>query len=267
MTRRFWQLLVAALLGVAAVAVSPAGPAAAAACASGSGVTVVVNSEVGCDTNGGGSAMSNFGDAGHSLQNYRGFVCRVDGLPASSSVCNGYPPADAYWGLFWSDGKSGTWVYSSEGAATLDVPKGGWVAFVWQNSDTKRYPSMRPVSAAPAPAPTTKAPKPARTSAAAGATTPSPSASPSTAAEKKQAAKKKAARQKAKADKKKAAAAATATATPTPVEPATSEADLEKASDSSESTGGLWAGAAIAIALLAGMGGLLWRRKVAGGSS
>lgn len=264
MMRRLRQLLAATLLAVAATAVVPMGPAAAAACGAGTGVSVVVNNDVRCGASG-GSAMSSFRGVGHSVQDYRGFVCRIDGAPADPRACDGYAPADAYWGLFWSDGKSGTWVYSSEGAATLDVPKGGWVAFVWQNSDTKRYPSMRPVSAAPAPAPTTKAPKPARTSAAAGATTPSPSASPSTAAEKKQAAKKKAARQKAKAEKKKAAAAATAT--PTPVEPATSEADLQKASDSSESTGGLWAGAAIAIALLAGMGGLLWRRKVAGGSS
>ena len=26
------------------------------------------------------------------------------------------PPTDAYWGLFWSDGESGDWVYSSESA-------------------------------------------------------------------------------------------------------------------------------------------------------
>lgn len=269
MTRRLGQLLAATLLGVAAVAAVPVGPASAAACSAGSGVTVVVNGAVGCDSSGGGTAMSNFRDAGHTLQDYHGFVCRIDGAPSAANACSGYPPADAYWGLFWSNGTSGTWTYSSEGAGSLNVPNGGWVAFVWQDSNTKRYPAMKPVSAAPAPAPTKKpAPKPARTTSSAAAAKPSPSASPSTAAEKKQAqkvAKKKAAAKKATAEKKKAAAAATTT--PTPAEPTTSEADLQNASDSSESTGGLWAGAAIAVALLAGMGGVLWRRRAAGRSS
>jgi hypothetical protein len=270
--RRLGQLLAATLLGVAAVAVVPVGPAAAAACSAGSGVSVVVNGDVRCDGNGGGTAMSNFRDAGHSLQDYRGFVCRIDGSPSAASACSGYPPADAYWGLFWSNGTSGTWTYSGEGAGSLNIPNGGWVAFVWQDSNTKRYPGVKPVAAAPAPKPTKKpAPKPpkAAASATAGAAQQSPSASPSTAAEKKKAekkkAEKKAAKKKAKAEKKKAAAAASPT--PTAAEPTATEAELQKASDSSESTGGLWAGAAIAIALLAGMGGILWRRRAAGRSS
>ncbi|MET1063177.1 MAG: hypothetical protein ABWX71_09810 [Aeromicrobium sp.] len=260
---RLAQLLAATLRGVAAVAVVPAGSASAAACSRGTGVSVVVGNDVRCDANGGGSAMSSFRDVGHSLQDYRGFVCRIDGAPSNPSACSGYPPADAYWGLFWSNGTSGSWVYSGEGAATLDVPKGGWVAFVWQDSESKRYPGVKPVSAAPAP--TKKpAPAPTRTSAAASAK-PTPSASPSTVAEKK--ADEKRADDSKKATAKAEKTAAAATETPTPAEPTANEADIENASESPQSAGTLWAGGAIALALLAGMGGLWWRRKLSGGAS
>ncbi len=39
-------------------------------------------------------------------------------MPADDPCVN-TPPADAYWGLWWSDGTTGKWTYSSLGAASL----------------------------------------------------------------------------------------------------------------------------------------------------
>ncbi|MFI5430281.1 hypothetical protein [Aeromicrobium sp. UC242_57] len=66
-------------------------------------------------------------------------VCQVDGAPSTS--CAKAPPATKYWGLFWSNGTSGTWKYSSLGVGSLNVPQGGWVAFVFQNGNSKTYPA------------------------------------------------------------------------------------------------------------------------------
>ena len=51
-------------------------------------------------------------------------------------------PTDAYWGLWWSDGQSGSWSYSPSGAGSLTVPEGGYVAFAWQ-SGSKAPPGVR----------------------------------------------------------------------------------------------------------------------------
>lgn len=143
-------MLVATGAGLAAVA-----PAHAAACERGSGVTVVVNGDVRCDANGGGPAAANFRDVGHSLRpvsTQPGFVCQVNGSPASDPCIN-TPPSNAYWALWWSDGTSGSWNYSDSGVSGQTVPAGGWVAFVFQTSSGRTPPSVRPVAAAPAPAP------------------------------------------------------------------------------------------------------------------
>ncbi len=179
---RIVRALAALIVGAAGGTVVSAGAAFAAACPSGTGVTVVVNSSVRCDANGGGAAASNFARAGHSLNSSRGFVCDIDGYP-SSAPCRGTAPPDAYWGLFSANGTGGGWNYASQGAYSLSVPKGGWVAFKFQNSSSRSYPGMRPYTAPPAPAPKPKpkaaaAPKPkASTSADTKKATPSPSAS------------------------------------------------------------------------------------------
>lgn len=274
--RRLTSLFAALLLGSAAGVVLTGAPAMAAGCAKGVGVTVVVGGSVSCDANGGGSATSNFKSAGHSLtyvQRQPGFVCQVDGAPSGSNCVN-TPAADNYWGLFWSDGTSGTWKYASQGVGSLSVPTGGWVAFVFQNSETKKYPSMKPLAAA-APQPTAKptkkpATKPTQTSRPKPGTTsktPAPSATSSATP---------------------TPTASTATPTPTastktpepsatpkvdehealPVTP--EEAELAKASatkDDSGSGGLGWVAGGIGGLLLAGIGVTLWRRKAAGGQS
>jgi hypothetical protein len=172
---RLAGLVVAALVAAAGLVGLSSVPASAAWC-SGSGVNVVVDFnelgggvQKGCDADGGGKqADVVFPAAGFRLDyvTNSGFVCRVKGSP-SGDVCAHTPPADAYWALFWSDGKSGTWRYATSGVSGLSVPDGGFLAFSWQNSSQQDPPSATPRNATPAPTPTktpTKAaPKPTRT--------------------------------------------------------------------------------------------------------
>ena len=154
-TRLVSARLAAAILTTAAaslglVATSSA-PADAAACSGSRGVTVVVDHGAlgsgitqACNASGGGkSGTTQFTSTGFSLtyvQRQPGFVCRIDAQPASDPCVN-TPPADAYWGLWWSDGKSGSWSYSSVAAGSLTIPDGGYVAFAWQ-SGTRTAPGV-----------------------------------------------------------------------------------------------------------------------------
>ena len=181
--------LVAALLLSAATTALPVAPAQAAACPSLDGVTVVVDyHELGggvaqvCDAGGAGkTAAAQLTAAGFALtrvQRQPGFVCRVKGEPAEDPCVN-TPPTDAYWGLWWSDGKSGSWTYSSQGVDALRVPEGGSVAMSWNGSATKSAPGVAPAvhasSPSPSPKPTpkpTKKPSPQPDSAQSGSTGP-----------------------------------------------------------------------------------------------
>jgi hypothetical protein len=199
------RLTVAAVLA-ATVGLGLPGPAEATTCSTASGVSVVVDfHQLGggvqtyCDVSGAGKyADAQFKDAGHTLtyvQN-EAFVCRVDGVP-SSDPCVRTPPADAYWSLWWSDGTSGTWKYSSAGVRSLKVPPGGYVALSWQGGSSQAPPGVAPKahataspspSQSPTPSPThppssptshpTTAPPATPTSASAAPST-SPHASPS----------------------------------------------------------------------------------------
>lgn len=175
--------LVAGAFIVAATSIgftfTTSGPASAAACSGATGVTVVVDrgalgggTDVRCSADGGGrdawSIAEGVGFDLESVQQFPGFVCRVNGQPdASSEACVRTPPVNAYWGLFWSDGKSGSWSYSSTGASSLKIPDGGYLGLAWQ-SGSRTTPG---VAAAP------------RVSEA--STQPAPTAAPSTAATSK----------------------------------------------------------------------------------
>jgi hypothetical protein len=164
-------------------------------------VTVVVEfhelgrgSAQSCVADGGGRAAARLlKDAGYALdyvQRFPGFVCRIDGVPADDPCVN-TPPADAYWGLWWSDGTTGKWTYSSLGAASLTVPAGGYVAMVWDGSagtvaptagapvhpTPSPTPTRRPTPT-PTPAPTPTTPTPAPTTAMPTTDTPTPSPKP-----------------------------------------------------------------------------------------
>ncbi len=266
MTINLIRLLVAALLGVATSVVGFASPAYAAGCTPGTGVTVVVSSSVSCDGDGGGTAASNFAAVGHELKyasRAPGFVCRVDGYPASDP-CTVASPADAYWGLFWSDGKSGKWIYSSLGVTSLKVPAGGSVAFVFQNGDGKTWPSVAPnpgASSAPKPTakPTSKPgnsskpqpgtsakPKPDKSATARGSAATSPSASASTATPASGATTSPSASGATASAGAPESSDATAAASQTAVEQA----------DAAESSGGFgpWLAGAAVVAVLAAAG-------------
>ena len=187
--------LLLAVGGVVGVHATTAPAQAAERCAPGTGVTVVVDfgplgggAREGCDSSGAGDAASRVVPrAGFPLTYAAGqpFVCRISGLPdASREDCADTPPADAYWAVFWSDGKRGTWTYASEGVTSLDVPAGGSIGFRFQGGGGRTNPSLPPnTGTAPKPEPTkpTKAPKPTPEPAKA-AVTPSQSAAPTASA-------------------------------------------------------------------------------------
>ena len=189
------RLVAAATLVVAAtVVLGPTAPASAASCTSADGVTVVVDpGALGgaltsvCDGGAGQAASARYADSGVALtyaQRQPGFVCRVDGAPASDPCVN-TPPADAYWGLFWTDGTDGTWTYSSIGVTGLQVPEGGAVALAWQQGTTRRTPGIAAPVHQPSPTKTpspTKSPGPTKAPSKSPSPTRTPSPSPTSSA-------------------------------------------------------------------------------------
>ena len=158
--------LAAACLLAAAAGVVPWSSAEASTCSSAGGVSVVVDfHELGggvqtaCIADGGGKVASTlFPAAGYALtyaQRQPGFVCRVGGAPASDPCVN-TSPADAYWGLWWSDGESGQWTYATRGAGSQSIPDGGYVAFSWNGSASRSAPGVSPATHPTAPTPTSK---------------------------------------------------------------------------------------------------------------
>lgn len=153
-----WKLLVRLVAAVVLTAATSvlliAAPAQAAVCPGATGVTVVVDFhqlgggvKSGCAASGGGKAASvSIPAAGFPLtyvQRSPGFVCRVSGSP-STDACVVTPPATKYWSLWWSDGKTGKWSYSSLGAGSLKIPTGGYVAFSWQGQSGQSAPGFTP---------------------------------------------------------------------------------------------------------------------------
>ena len=100
-----------------------------------------------CDADGGGEKANElFTSNGFELtyvQNQPGFVCRIDAMP-DDDPCVNTPPADAYWGLWWSDGTKAKWTYSSVGVGSLKIPDGGSVAFSWNSGPGQDKPGVPP---------------------------------------------------------------------------------------------------------------------------
>ena len=147
-------------------------------CAPGDGVTVVVDYgrlrsgiDFFCDRDGGGKTVSAvMAAAGVDWQYTSGqpFVCRIEGLPGPErESCSDTPPANAYWGLFWSD-SSPRWTYASQGATSQRVPNGGSVGWRFQSDGETDVPGAAPTApkqksaSAPAPKPSST-PKPSPT--------------------------------------------------------------------------------------------------------
>lgn len=171
MSTRRLAIYAAVVLAAATVGLGvPAAPAQADTCAGADGVTVLVDfNGLGggvqgtCDADGGGkSASTIFGQAGFPLtyaQRQPGFVCRVSGVPTSDPCVNTSPP-DAYWGLWWSDGSSGRWTYSTLGASSLTIPDGGYVGFSFDDVDGQAPPSATPTAHAAPPPSSSPTPSP-----------------------------------------------------------------------------------------------------------
>lgn len=186
MRRLAWRLVAATLMVAATLPAFAATPAQAADC--GDGVMVVVDfHQLGgglqqvCDVDGAGQVAAALFEAnGFALtyvQRQPGFVCRINDVPADDPCVN-TPPANAYWGLFWSDGASG-WSYATQGAGGLTLQAGDWVGFSWQGTSAKSPPGVAP-KAQPSPSasasrrPSGHASSSASPQAAASSTTESP---------------------------------------------------------------------------------------------
>jgi hypothetical protein len=142
-------------LVLAAGSVAPAAAQATTPCRSSEGVTVVVDFgslgggvEQHCEEAGAGiDAARLFESNGFPLtyvQRHPAFVCRVSGVPADDPCVN-TPPTDAYWGLWWADGESPEWRYSTTSAGSLAVSGGASVALAWND----RLPESPPGVPAP----------------------------------------------------------------------------------------------------------------------
>lgn len=156
-----------AATGLLPASAQPAHAAASNACPGATGVTVVVDfnelpagaeHQVGCDPDAGGRAADHFRRAGFTLTEHatqQGYTCQVSGQPADRECLAN----DAFWSLWWSDGTSGRWVFSTSGVTSLRVPEGGYVAFAWHEGGGNAAPpdvapTPRVATATPTPTPT-----------------------------------------------------------------------------------------------------------------
>lgn len=277
MTRLVVRLAVAVLVA-AAVGLGVPGPAQAATCGGAHGISVVVDfhqlgggAQKHCDPSGAGeTAWSQLQDVGYKLtpvQRQPGFVCRINGAPADDPCVN-TPPADAYWSLWWSDGKSGKWSYSSQGPGSLKVPDGGYVAMSWQGGSGKAPPGASPTphKAQPTASPTSQAPSPHPSSHP--STMPASSAPVAPTTGPTQSPTSKAPRHTGKKTQKpKKERTSTASADPQAAGPI-GKVTAADSGDSADS-GGLpgWVAPAAVIVLFAGIGAIaLVRRKTRGGT-
>jgi hypothetical protein len=142
--RRAVLLVTTGCLLAAAAAVAPVGPGTARAgawaegpCPTADGVTVVIDFQdlgggiwVRCapgPSNTGFEALQRAGVPFTTTVRFPGFLCRIDGRPASDP-CQTTSPASAYWS-YWMAPRGGAWCYSSLGAANRNPPEGtveGW---------------------------------------------------------------------------------------------------------------------------------------------
>lgn len=96
----------------------------------------------GCATHSASTADKAFDVAGYQLQyvpDQPGFVCAVAGKPAQ---CKMPGSGDPWWGLFYSNGKTGTWKMAPVAVTKLKVPANGAVAMVWESGKKVAKPSV-----------------------------------------------------------------------------------------------------------------------------
>lgn len=250
-------------------------PAQAATCADSGGVSVVVDfkslgggAQSQCDADGGGQkASALFTDNGYELtyaQRTPGFVCRVQDVPADDPCIN-TSPANAYWGLWWSDGKTGKWTYSTLGVGSLTIPAGGSVALAWDDVDGQAKPGVAPTKRAAASPSATHPASPSPTV----KPTPEPTASPTPARTPTVAPTETSTPTPTKSATPSPTDSATPTPTPTPtpsagetvadeVQPTSASADPD---DSGEGDLPAWVPVAVLVALFGGAAAVVVVRR------
>lgn len=293
---RLSGLVAVALVAAAGLVGLSSSPAAAAVC-NAAGISAVVDAkgagggvQTACDRGSGSkNATAVFRDVGVAMRRNRdGSVCQVNGLP-SNATCQGL--GAQYWALFWSNGKDGRWVYSSQGVDSLTVPQNGSVAWAWQSSSGKRQPGAAPpvISGTSSPGPT-KTPKPTRSPQPTKApTTPRPTrtakpASPTTTAASSPASARASAKARAKhrarasaAPRHKAPSASASQSSPTAstaprssddaIPDVTSDPKVDtKFTPAAEHGGGLplWVPVGVLVAIAGAAGGTAWWRRRTG---
>ena len=200
-----------------------------------------------------------------------------------AEACVNTPPQDAYWGLFWADGSSSSWIYSTLGVSGLTVQDGQAVGFSWQAGSGSTPPGVKPpTTATPSSSPSAKpsssgepssTPKPSTapgSSDAPSSAAPSSSAAADDSASRSPSAGRSAkdkAKKKAKADRTESAAASetpsTTSACPSPLAAATADPPAPGGD------GGLpaWEFPALLVALAGAGGATAYLRRRAGGST
>lgn len=155
---RVWRILAAscAVVGLCAPTVASRADDANAECTNNNDITIVVDFQElggGVNVRCAPQPVKNGFDAFHrtniAVDDYRGFVCRIAGVP-EEGPCDRYPPSNYYW-VYWLAPRGGEWCYSQVGAGSRTPPPGsieGWSFFKKSSSRPHSTPPRYPVPAA-----------------------------------------------------------------------------------------------------------------------
>lgn len=152
---RVLRLLICAFAVAAfsAPAVATRADDANAECTNNNDITIVIDfNELGggvnvrCAPQPVGSGFEAFQRTNIAVDDYRGFVCRIAGVP-EEGPCDRYPPSNYYW-VYWLAPRGGEWCYSQVGAGNRTPPPGsveGWSFFKKTSAKPKSTPPRYPV--------------------------------------------------------------------------------------------------------------------------
>jgi hypothetical protein len=165
----FAALAGAVLVAAAGLPVGSAAAAAASSCSTSRGVLVLVDFRHfgGPITRGCAVSPGTGYDALHAAgfttdgthHDGPGFICRINGKPTpAQDPCFNTPPSTAYWSYWHAKAGQSSWSYSTRGAQSYSPPPGSIDAWVFGGTSP---PAFSPAVARGATAPSTKpAPKP-----------------------------------------------------------------------------------------------------------
>lgn len=98
-----------------------------------------------CDSTLPADGASALQDAGFDLTGVSGyglqFICQIDDDPPDESCAN-TPPANAYWSLWYAEAGQSAWTYSQQGAEGLEPQPGSIEAWVFGGASGTNQPSI-----------------------------------------------------------------------------------------------------------------------------